>query len=144
MNKLILAIDNNQDILDLLEVVLVDEGYEVVTHFHELDIELELIKRLMPGLIILDLIWGRQDLGWKLIQEIKTEHITTNIPIILLTTESGRVRDLEKVLLEKAITVLLKPFDIYELLAVVKSTYEGFGLSEPIDIQALSYQRKRA
>ena len=79
----ILAVDDDQDILEVLQYILEDSGYEVETlsdgHFL-----FDKINENMPDLILLDIMLGNMD-GRQLCKEVKAKLETHNIPVILIS-----------------------------------------------------------
>jgi len=123
MPKLIMVVDDNEVILELYHTLLEEEGYQV-SSFAYAPLNLELIKQLKPDLAILDLLFRNEDLGWQLIQAMKLEPITARIPIILCTADMVRVKPLQARLREKKVLVVMKPFDVNELLEAVRKSLE--------------------
>ena len=116
----IFVVNNSTDVLDLFKVVLGDEGYCVSTQPY-IDKDLDHIVDLAPDLIILDYMWAGEDDGWSLLQMLKMDRRTATIPAIVCT---GAVREVEALrvhLDEMGVQVVLKPFDIDQLLDVVRS-----------------------
>lgn len=114
----ILAINNDPQVLALFRDLLEDEGFAVTTHSY-LDRDLDEIKRINPSLIVLDYMWASEDASWSLLQMLRMEPATASIPIVLCT---GAVREVEALsghLLEMGVTVILKPFNIDQLLAAI-------------------------
>ena len=114
----ILAINNAQEVLDLFRILLEEEGYRVSTQTYVAK-DLEEIKRLSPDLIILDYMWAGEDSGWSMLQMLKMDPNTKNLPIILCT---GAVREVEALtghLSEMGVRVVFKPFDIDHLLSAI-------------------------
>jgi DNA-binding response OmpR family regulator len=81
--KKILAVDDNNDILEMLRYILESSGYEVDTlsdgHFL-----FDTISKSMPDLILLDIRLGDLD-GRTLCRDVKTTEETHDIPVILLS-----------------------------------------------------------
>jgi DNA-binding response OmpR family regulator len=110
--KRILAVDDNDDILEVLRYILEDSGYMVDTlsngHFL-----FDQIKEHTPDLILLDIMLGDMD-GRALCKAIKTKEETHGIPVILVSAshdiasslnQSGAPNDF-----------VAKPFDMDVLL----------------------------
>ncbi len=120
MSKRILVINDDDSILELFQLILEEEGYEV-------DISLETIEnirdveKLHPDLVILDLKIGMQEEGWIMLQKLRMYAPTQNIPIILCTAALSEVREQESTLEDKGIPVVYKPFSVDELLRAVRT-----------------------
>ena len=90
----ILAIDDDKDILEILQLILEDKGYEVETLADSKQLFTK-IKQYHPDLIILDIMLGNLD-GRKLCHDVKASPETRNIPIILLSATHTVYGDLHK------------------------------------------------
>ena len=117
----VLAINNDAAVLELFRDLLTEEGYAVSTQKY-LTRDLEQVIELAPDGIILDYMWADEDEGWSFLQMLKMEPKTAGIPIILCTGAVKQVRALEFHLEEMDVQVLLKPFDIDELLNMLRTT----------------------
>lgn len=113
--KTILFIEDEPSLQKLVGRFLQNEGYKVIS---ALDGEagLELTKKMKPDLILLDLIMPKKN-GFEVLQDLKKDAETKNIPIIILTNLEGS-SDVEKALSLGATTYLVKAN--YELDEVVK------------------------
>lgn len=112
----ILVVEDNQDLVNLLEINLEDEGYDV--HIAMDGVEaVETFKATNPSLILLDVMLPKMD-GFDVCKEIRS--VDKQVPILMLTAKSEEV---DKVLgLEiGADDYMTKPFSVRELLARVKA-----------------------
>lgn len=116
----ILVINDTPEILELFRELLEGEGYRVSLYSYAFR-DLTEIKRIKPDLLILDFMIGGEDYGWQMLQKLKMDRATANLPVIICTAAIAVVRDLEGHLREKGVTVVLKPFDIDELLNEVRT-----------------------
>ncbi|HYH13485.1 MAG TPA: response regulator [Thermomicrobiales bacterium] len=125
----IVVVNDTQEILDLFREILEDEGYRVSLYsfaFSEIDAMVE----LAPDLVILDFMIGGESHGWQLLQKMKMDRRTATIPVIVCTAALSLVRDIEGHLRAKHVGVVLKPFDIDELVDEVrKFLKDGFDAS---------------
>ena len=109
--KKILIIDDEVDILNVVELILKSNGYEVFTHPNGLHVT-EIVKRHNPDLILLDVQLSGLS-GTHICRELKK---TTNIPVVLFSAHA----DLKKTYHEcNADAFISKPFDIPDLLNVI-------------------------
>jgi CheY-like chemotaxis protein len=113
--KKILVINDTQEILDLFRDIFEEEGYEVVLQSFAVNDLME-VKRVRPDLIILDYMIGGEDYGWQSLQKLKMDRETATIPVIICTGAVRQVRELEGHLKAKGVGIVLKPFDIDDLL----------------------------
>ncbi len=126
----IMVVNDTQEILELFEDLLTEEGYEVVLYSYDIQ-DLQEVERIKPDLIILDHIMGGEAVGWQMLQKLKMKRSTANIPVIVCTAAAKAVHEMEGYLKSKGVGLVLKPFDIDDLLSAVKraiSTGEGGGL----------------
>jgi CheY-like chemotaxis protein len=114
----ILVVNDTQEILDLFKELLEGEGYRVSLYSYAFK-DIADIRSLAPDLVILDFIIGGEAHGWQMLQKMKMDRETANIPVIICSAAVQLVKELEGHLTSKNIRVLLKPFDIDELLAEV-------------------------
>jgi CheY-like chemotaxis protein len=114
----VLLIDDVPEILKLMQELLEEENFRVSTPSDALP-NLDEIKALDPGLIILDYFRPGQAAGWSLLQTLKLDPETCAIPIVLCTAAARDVKARGCQLKAMDIAVVLKPFDIDALLAVV-------------------------
>jgi CheY-like chemotaxis protein len=85
-------------------------------------LDMQKIKALQPDLIVQDLLFaGTQETGWKFLTLVRLEPELAQIPLILCTAAIQVVKDDDMAahLRELGVTVVLKPFNIEELLEVV-------------------------
>src|SRR5215218_5133167 len=116
----ILVIDDTQEILDVMEELLEEEGYRVSVSIETLD--LDRIKELAPDVIVQDLLFaGMQDTGWKFLTLARLDPELAHIPLILCTAAMETVNDsaMAKNLKRLGVRVQLKPFHIEDLLTTI-------------------------
>ncbi|WPU95994.1 response regulator [Mucilaginibacter sabulilitoris] len=111
----ILAVDDDSDILEVIQYILEDSGYEVETlaNGHQL---LDKIKENQPDLILLDIMLGTLD-GRDLCRSIKTNKETHNIPVILISASHDVSNSLNQI--GAPDDYIAKPFDIDVLLGSI-------------------------
>lgn len=79
----ILVVDDDKDILDILQYILEDYGYEVDT-LSDGRYFFDQISEHKPDLILLDVMLGNMD-GRDLCKAVKTQDDTQRIPVIMLS-----------------------------------------------------------
>ena len=114
MNKKILIVDDEKEIVDLLEVYLSYDGYSVYKCINGLE-AMKCIKQSQIDLAILDIMLPDID-GFRLCQKIREKFY---FPIIMLT---DKIEDSEKImrLTIRADDYIKKPFSITDLVARVR------------------------
>lgn len=113
----ILAVDDNEDILEILKLILEGYDYEVATlaNGHLLA---DQIKDYRPDLILLDIMLGDMD-GRELCKMLKSNVETQDIPIIMISASHGLSERFKPC--DAPDDFLAKPFDISELLDKVQT-----------------------
>ncbi|WP_066505502.1 response regulator transcription factor [Abyssisolibacter fermentans] len=111
----ILVVDDEKDIVDLIEVYLSKEGYNVIKAFNGEE-ALNIINSNSVHLVILDTMMPKID-G---IEVCRRMRVKKNIPIIIL---SAKATDMDKIigLSTGADDYMVKPFNPLELTARVKA-----------------------
>jgi len=116
----ILLVNDTQEIIDLMAVLLEEEGYRVTTSLSLLD--MTRVKRLAPDLIVQDLLFEQtQELGWKFLTLVRLDPELVRVPLILCTAAVQTIRDPEMAaqLKRLGVRVVLKPFLIEDLLSAI-------------------------
>ncbi len=118
-----MVFNDSKEILSLFQEILVCEGYEVTLCSFGVD-DLPEVERVMPDLLILDYVVGRERSGWQLLQKVKMRRSTATIPCVICTTAIKLAQDLEGYLTAKGVSVVLKPFDIDDLLVGIQKALQ--------------------
>ncbi len=103
--KRIIIIEDEIALQKSLSEFLSLEGFEVISALDG-EVGFQLIQKNLPDLILLDIILPKKD-GYEVIDEIKNDPKTKNIPIILLTNLSGD-ENVEKAFSKGITTYLVK------------------------------------
>jgi len=104
LRKTVLAIDDNPEIIDLLAKYL-GEDYNVIGLLCG-EKAVEKAKEIKPAAITLDVLMPKKD-GWQVLQDLKTDPETQDIPVIILSI----VDDKKQGFSLGAAEYLLKPID---------------------------------
>ncbi len=109
----ILVVDDEVYILHILDFSLGAEGFEVITADNG-ELAIEKAKTERPDLIVLDIMMPVLD-GYETLRQLKRNHETKDIPVILLTAKG---RDVDKRLgFEVGATdYIVKPFSPSRLI----------------------------
>ena len=124
----ILAVDDEEDILELLRYNLAKEGYRV-TCVASGEEAVKAGKSILPDLILLDLLLPGID-GLEVCRLLKGEARTRNIPIIMLTAK-GEEADIVTGLELGADDYLTKPFSPRVLLARIRAALRRRATAPP-------------
>ncbi|WP_262147613.1 response regulator [Chryseobacterium foetidum] len=116
-NRKIMICDDDQGILDVLEMLLEPEGFEVSKEIDS-TLLLEKVKAERPDLLLLDL-WMPVLSGYDLIKKIRSDREVKNLPIIVLSAS----RNEKDIALETGANhFMAKPFDIEEIILLVNES----------------------
>ncbi|MFO8061534.1 MAG: response regulator [bacterium] len=121
--KLILVIDDDEEILNLIEMILTNKNYKVETALTGEE-GIKLAIKSHPDLILLDIMMPVMD-GWEILKMLHTEEKTRNIPVAMLTCKTD-VKNKLIGLQEGAIDYITKPFSPEELTSRVESIFNIF------------------
>lgn len=124
INKKVLVVEDEATLQKALTTILTQEGFEVKS---ALDGEngLKLASSFEPDLVLLDLILPKIN-GFEVLETMKKDEKTKNIPIIILTN-LGNLGDIQKALDLGATTYLVKTD--YELSDIVAKVKQALSLS---------------
>ena len=96
------------------------EGYDVVSTSHWPK-GLEFIKDTRPDLVILDLMMGREQTGWAVLDLLRDDPATSDIPVILCSAAAPALQQCPaRVANHGAVESVAKPFDVDDLLGVIE------------------------
>lgn len=109
----VLVVDDERPIVDLLQDLLQDQGYEVRRAYDGMT-ALQIIEREQPDLVVTDVMMPRLD-GLALFNEIRMR--TTTLPVILMSA-AVTPRKIDA-------TFVPKPFDIDTLLDLIDEKLGG-------------------
>ena len=114
-NRHIAVVNDDTVFLQLMYDLLTGEGYE--TTIMRVSTEaFERVKELQPSLIVLD-IWKQTcDSGWEVLNLIRLDPSTVNIPVIVSSTDIRDLEAKEPLLRSLNCEILPKPFNLQILL----------------------------
>ena len=118
----ILITDDDPVIIELLQVNLEFEGYDVITAADGLE-AVERVARDAPDLVILDIMMPRMD-GWTARAEMLKDPRTAEIPVIFLSARAQQA-DLRKGYESGVAAYVTKPFEPVELLDLIEQILAG-------------------
>ncbi len=118
MKTNILAIEDEKDLREFIAEVLEFEGYNCVVA-QDGEAGIHLAREFLPDLIICDIMMPQTD-GYGVLNALKSNSLTANIPFIFLTAKADRM-SLRYGMELGADDYLTKPFKSHELLAAVST-----------------------
>jgi len=116
MKKKLLVVEKNKDIVEILDYILSTEGYEVEVLRDPENLE-NYVRHYKPHAIILDVIVVKSS-ATDVCKNLKKNVSTSNIPIIVITTDSQVSAVIKEICADEVID---KPFDIYTLLETIEN-----------------------
>ncbi len=115
--KRVLVIDDDPQILELIEIILADEGHEVTTLASAQE-ALEVVSANRPDLVLLDIVM-RSRHGLDVLSELRKT--APHVPVVLLSGAVTQVTDMPDIARALgAHDFIEKPFDAQRLIEVVE------------------------
>lgn len=115
----IAVVNDDTQFLRMMHLLLEAAGYNA-TIFYEEDNAFKELTLLQPDLIILDIRMGAPDGGWVLLDLLTLERSTSEIPVIVCSAAHDDLLRKHEFLTDLGVRILLKPFRINTLEALVK------------------------
>lgn len=112
--KTVLIVDDNKNNSEIYKIYLESEGYTVLSAENG-EQGLTLIKEILPDVILLDIMMPVMD-GYQMLETLRTDSSTTDIPVLVLTVRTN-THDVVKAFQMGANDYLKKPFNVDELIA---------------------------
>lgn len=113
-----LVVDDEPNIRLLISLVLQEAGYRTVT-VNDGQECLDVIGEMQPGLVLLDLRMPRKG-GAETLSELRSRDDTRDLPVIIISGTSELEVGMQ---VRGANDVLIKPFDLEELMGLVQRFY---------------------
>jgi DNA-binding response OmpR family regulator len=117
--KRILVVDDDEDLVRILSINLMAEGFDISTAFDGMCAVMRAHKD-QPDLIILDLKMPAGD-GFSVLERLRSSTKTFAIPIVILSALPKEDME-DKALKAGAIFYFSKPFDLDALIGFIKSS----------------------
>jgi DNA-binding response OmpR family regulator len=115
MKKKVVLIQDNEDILDIMEQVLEEEGFDVTPSLTTEPIDK--IDNIEPDVVIVDDHIKGNKKGSQVIKELKSDVETKNLSAVLTSTSPDVPKRAKECMADDYIE---KPFDIDHMIEVVK------------------------
>lgn len=114
--KDVLIVEDDANIREVLKLALDFEGYKVVLATNGKE-AMDLLPKINPGLIILDLMMPVMN-GWEFVEEIKKHEEYRHIPIVVVSAYSERAKAIE------CTEFVQKPLELETLLQAVSKHFK--------------------
>ena len=114
----IVVVDDSDELASMLVMFLRRRGYRLERASDGLE-GVELVRRVRPDLVLLDITMPKLD-GMGALIQIKSDPKTAHIPV-LMCTDHSMIHDVEKCFGHGAVGYILKPFELDKVLEKVRS-----------------------
>lgn len=117
MERIILIVDDNPELVDGVKLTLEMEGYQALAA-HNGQEALEILERITPDLILADIMMPEMD-GYELYERVHQDERWLQVPFIFLTakTDKDDIRRGKEMGVDDYIT---KPFDPEDIIAAIR------------------------
>ncbi|MFB0537809.1 MAG: response regulator transcription factor [Anaerolineae bacterium] len=115
--KKVVCIEDEPEMIDLIKLILERKGFEVLGAVGGQE-GLEVIRREMPDLILLDLMMPEID-GWEVFRQMRADEQLKDIPVIVVTAKAQSIDKVLGLHIAKVDDYVTKPFGPQELLKSV-------------------------
>ncbi|MHB8629384.1 MAG: response regulator [Aggregatilineales bacterium] len=126
----ILIVDNSEAMRELLELVFTDEGWLTLSYAYP-GVDLAMVQRLNPTLIILNFDTMYRGAGWELLQLLKMADATAPIPVVVYSSVAPLSPDTEGYLAARGITVIRMPYAIEAFVLIIR---QALTLASPLEM----------
>lgn len=114
-SKTILLVDDEEMLVNSLKLILKESGYANVIGALTGEEALEKIKKILPGLIILDMKMPGMN-GYEVLGRIKENPATKDIPVIIMSGFTVEMEKIQEYIKEHSIITISKPFNSESIL----------------------------
>jgi DNA-binding response OmpR family regulator len=118
INKKVVYIEDEAEMIDLVRLILSRKGYEVIGANGGRE-GLDAIRQKLPDLVLLDLMMPDMD-GWDVYQQMKSVEATRDIPVIVITAKAQSIDKVLGLHIAKVDDYISKPFSPQELVESVE------------------------
>jgi DNA-binding response OmpR family regulator len=116
MSKKILLIEDDSALAEGLQIILEDEGYNVLP-MSDGEALMPSVAQYQPDLILMDFRLPGKD-GGELTRSLKETNDTKHIPVVMMSANQQNLREISESVGANAF--LLKPFEMDELLNTIE------------------------
>lgn len=123
--KRVVYIEDEQEMIDLVKLILSRKNYEVLGANSGRE-GLELVRKLLPDAVLLDLMMPDMD-GWEVYHQLKAEENTSNLPVIVITAKAQSIDKVLGLHIAKVDDYISKPFSPKDLVDSLERVLEEKG-----------------
>jgi DNA-binding response OmpR family regulator len=117
MQKKVLLIEDETNIIEAVSFILTREGWDVKTHSNGHD-AVDAVRARQPDLVILDVMLPGKN-GFDILQDIRADAQFSALPVLMLTAR-GQSKDREMAERFGVSRFMTKPFSNAEVLSAVR------------------------
>jgi CheY-like chemotaxis protein len=114
----IVVVNSDLSFLQMIAELLGEEGYDTAI-IQEDSGAFTQIKELQPALVMIELMLSDPERGLMVLNKMRLDPQTAAIPVIIASTATDLIDRNEQHLRAKRCDILLKPFDLEELLTII-------------------------
>ncbi len=118
MQRRVVCIEDDTEIIDLISLIVERQGMEFIGAQGGMS-GLETVKRLIPDLVLLDLMMPDVD-GWEVHDELRASPETRQIPIIIVTARGQQDHRVMEMRANNAENLVTKPFGPADLISAME------------------------
>jgi DNA-binding response OmpR family regulator len=131
MSTCIAVIDDDPACCELLHDLLHEEGYAVHL-FPDSATAARRLRDLAPAAIILDLRLETRTAGWEVLADLRHDPVLHATPVLVCSADLCALRERAADLERHGCTMLAKPFDVDELLVLLRQLLHGAPWRRPL------------
>ena len=114
----ILVVDDERDVVQCMAIYLECEGFQVLRAYDGVE-ALEIVRATPPDVVALDVVMPKLS-GLDVLREMQADPATAHIPVVMLSAISARPERIAATLDLGAIFYMTKPFEVDELVLILK------------------------
>jgi twitching motility two-component system response regulator PilG len=111
--KTVLVVEDKASLTQMLQFLFLSKGLSVQIAYNGQE-ALEKVISIVPSLILLDIMMPQMD-GFEVLEKLKKDPATSNIPVIMLTARKSR-EDMQRARDLGAVEYITKPFKAVEVV----------------------------
>lgn len=111
--KTVLVVEDKASLTQMLQFLFLSKGLSVQIAFNGKE-ALDKASSIVPNLILLDIMMPQMD-GFEVLEKLKQDPATSNIPVIMLTARKSR-EDMQRARDLGAVEYITKPFKAVEVV----------------------------
>lgn len=119
----VVLMNDAPELLDIMQLVLEDEGYRV-SMLAEALTDMRTLADHQPDLLILDWLFQGEARGLQVVQAVRLSPKLKSLPIIVCSAAIREMREMADYFEAQNVTVLFKPFDLDSFITAVARALE--------------------